>query len=222
MTSTQRTPALFKPIKVGRLTLQHRVVLAPLTRFRAHASHVPGPQQASYYSQRGSAPGTLLITEATFISHDAGGYAHVPGIHTDAQIQGWKEVRTPLSIVLNPSHRVFVIISGHGRRPCQGIVHLPPTLGARSNRRYRCSREAGPALTVRLRIVRRVDRPVEGTSPVDRGRDPRLHRRVRKGCKQRRTRCRIRRGGDTQRKRLPPGSIPSDNVKQTHGQMGRR
>ena len=109
MTSTQQTAALFKPIKVGRLTLQHRVVLAPLTRLRAYASHVPGPQQASYYSQRGSTPGTLLITEATFISHDAGGYAHVPGIYTDAQIQGWKEVSAPLSIVPNPSHGVFVI-----------------------------------------------------------------------------------------------------------------
>ncbi|KAG9317093.1 hypothetical protein JVU11DRAFT_1280 [Chiua virens] len=92
MAATQQTPSLFKPIKVGRITLQHRVVLAPLTRFRAYASHVPGPQQASYYAQRGSTSGSLLITEATFISHDAGGYAHVPGIHTDAQIQGWKKV----------------------------------------------------------------------------------------------------------------------------------
>ena len=93
MTSTQQTPALFKPIQVGRLTLQHRIILAPLTRFRAYASHVPGPHSATYYAQRASAPGSLLITEATFISHDAGGYAHVPGIYTDAQIQAWKEVR---------------------------------------------------------------------------------------------------------------------------------
>ncbi|KAF8121123.1 hypothetical protein EV363DRAFT_1458279 [Boletus edulis] len=92
MTTTQQTHALFKPIKVGRSTLQHRVVLAPLTRLRAYASHVPGPQQASYYSQRGSTPGTLLITEATFISHDAGGYGNVPGIYTDEQIKGWKKI----------------------------------------------------------------------------------------------------------------------------------
>ncbi|KAF8139843.1 FMN-linked oxidoreductase [Boletus edulis] len=92
MTSSQQTPALFKPIKVGRLALQHRVVLAPLTRFRVHASHVPGPQQASYYSQRGSEPGTLLIAEATLNSHDAGGYSHVPGIYTEEQIKAWKKV----------------------------------------------------------------------------------------------------------------------------------
>ncbi|KIJ16031.1 hypothetical protein PAXINDRAFT_168669 [Paxillus involutus ATCC 200175] len=86
------TPTLFQPIKVGPVTLQHRVVLAPLTRFRAYASHVPGPQAATYYAQRGSSPGTLLITEGTFISHDAGGYEHVPGIYTDAQIEGWKKI----------------------------------------------------------------------------------------------------------------------------------
>ncbi|KAH7904806.1 hypothetical protein BJ138DRAFT_1165918 [Hygrophoropsis aurantiaca] len=85
-------PTLFQPIKVGDLALQHRVVLAPLTRFRAYDSHVPGPQAATYYAQRASTPGTLLITEATFISHDAGGYANVPGIYTDDQIKGWKEI----------------------------------------------------------------------------------------------------------------------------------
>ncbi|KAF9233630.1 hypothetical protein BU15DRAFT_90270 [Melanogaster broomeanus] len=82
MDQKEHTPALFRPIKVGPVALQHRVVLAPLTR----------PQAASYYSQRGSTPGTLLITEATFISHDAGGYAHIPGIYTDAQVEGWKQI----------------------------------------------------------------------------------------------------------------------------------
>ena len=93
MVAAQQTPALFKPIKLGRLLLQHRVVLAPLTRYRAYDTHVPGPQSASYYAQRASAPGSLLITEATIISHNAGGFAHVPGVYTDAQIQGWKKVR---------------------------------------------------------------------------------------------------------------------------------
>ncbi|KIK79493.1 hypothetical protein PAXRUDRAFT_834065 [Paxillus rubicundulus Ve08.2h10] len=83
---------LFTPIKVGPVTLQHRVVLAPLTRFRAFVSHVPGPQAATYYAQRASSPGTLLITEGTFISHAAGGYEHVPGIYNDAQIEGWKKI----------------------------------------------------------------------------------------------------------------------------------
>ncbi|KAG1804030.1 uncharacterized protein BJ212DRAFT_1304441 [Suillus subaureus] len=84
--------ALFSPIRIGNIGLQHRVVLAPLTRLRAHANHVPSPQAPAYYSQRGSTPGTLLVTEATFISQKAGGYDNVPGIYTDAHVEEWKKV----------------------------------------------------------------------------------------------------------------------------------
>jgi len=84
--------ALFEPIKVGELNLAHRVVLAPLTRFRATDDHVPLPHVAQYYAQRGSVPGTLLISEATFIAARAGGYANAPGIWNEKQIQAWKSV----------------------------------------------------------------------------------------------------------------------------------
>ena len=92
--SSSAIPKLFQPIKVGDLTLAHRVVLAPLTRFRGTKfEHVPLPNVKEYYKQRGSTPGTLLITEATFISPQAGGYTNVPGIWSDEQISKWKEVR---------------------------------------------------------------------------------------------------------------------------------
>lgn len=87
-------PKLFTPVKVGDVTLQHRVVMAPLTRDRADKNHVPTPMMAEYYAQRGSTPGTLLISEATFIAPQAGGYPHVPGIWNDAQVAGWQCVRT--------------------------------------------------------------------------------------------------------------------------------
>lgn len=45
-----------------------------------------------YYSQRASIPGTLLITEATFISQRAAGYENAPVIWTKEQIAGWKQV----------------------------------------------------------------------------------------------------------------------------------
>ncbi|KAH7925249.1 FMN-linked oxidoreductase [Leucogyrophana mollusca] len=86
------TPKLFQPIQVGDIALRHRVVMAPLTRFRAYADHVPGPYAATYYAQRASYPGSLLIAEATFITQQAGGFEHVPGIYTDSQIEGWKKV----------------------------------------------------------------------------------------------------------------------------------
>jgi len=86
------TSKLFQPLKVGEVQLGHRIALAPLTRFRATEAHVPLPIVPEYYAQRGSTPGTLLITEATFISDEASGYPNVPGLFTPDQLNGWKTV----------------------------------------------------------------------------------------------------------------------------------
>ncbi|EPS98179.1 NADH flavin oxidoreductase/NADH oxidase [Fomitopsis schrenkii] len=83
---------LFQPIKVGQHWLGHRVVLAPLTRYRANKAHVHGDLGVAYYDQRATIPGTLLITEATFISPNAGGYDNIPGIWNADQVAGWKRV----------------------------------------------------------------------------------------------------------------------------------
>lgn len=84
--------SLFEPLKVGSSQLKHRIVMAPLTRFRANDDHVPLPFVADYYAQRASLPGTLLISEATFIHPTAGGYPNVPGIYNSEQIAAWKKV----------------------------------------------------------------------------------------------------------------------------------
>lgn len=83
---------LFKPIKLGRNELSNRVAMAPLTRFRADDDHVQLPFVKKYYTDRACVPGTLLITEATLISPEAGSYPNVPGIYTDAQIAAWKGI----------------------------------------------------------------------------------------------------------------------------------
>ena len=83
---------LFTPIAVGLAQLRHRVVLAPMTRYRANTSHVPVDMGVEYYAQRASTPGTLLITEGTFPSADAGGLRCVPGIWNDAQVEAWRRV----------------------------------------------------------------------------------------------------------------------------------
>ncbi|KAJ7737106.1 FMN-linked oxidoreductase, partial [Mycena metata] len=86
---------LFEPFKIGTTVLQHRVVLAPLTRYKASETHVPYlPLVAEYYAQRASRAGTLLISEGTFIAARAGGLSHVPGIWSPEQITAWKSVTT--------------------------------------------------------------------------------------------------------------------------------
>ncbi|GAA5826468.1 hypothetical protein JCM11251_002383 [Rhodosporidiobolus azoricus] len=87
-----KVAALFKPLKVGRMELSTRIAMAPLTRFRMNDRHAPEEVHAIYYSQRASTPGTLLISEATFIDERASGYKGAPGIFTDEQVQGWKKV----------------------------------------------------------------------------------------------------------------------------------
>ncbi|KZT25906.1 FMN-linked oxidoreductase [Neolentinus lepideus HHB14362 ss-1] len=88
----QQEPKLFQPKQIGAVTLQHRIVLAPLTRNRASKEHVHGDLAVEYYSQRASMPGTLLIAEATLITHKAGGYPNVPGIWSAEQVAAWKKV----------------------------------------------------------------------------------------------------------------------------------
>lgn len=80
------------PIRIGRLDLHHRVVMAPMTRNRADSNNVPLDIVREYYAQRASVPGTLLISEGTFITQRAGGMAHVPGIWSNDQINQWKTI----------------------------------------------------------------------------------------------------------------------------------
>jgi NADPH2 dehydrogenase len=83
---------LFKPVKVGNNTLDHRVVFAPLTRYRNNADHVPTPFMSRYYGERASTPGTLIISEASSISHDEEGQPHTASVGSDEQVSKWKDV----------------------------------------------------------------------------------------------------------------------------------
>ena len=85
-------PHLFSPLQVGPYRLAHRVVLAPLTRMRAaRPSLAPRPLNAEYYAQRATAGG-LLIAEASPVAASGFGSPGVPGIYSDAQIEGWRKV----------------------------------------------------------------------------------------------------------------------------------
>lgn len=81
---------LFSPARFGAIELANRVVMSSLTRNRAGAGNVPTPLAAEYYRQRASAG--LILTEATPICAEGHGYPRTPGIHTDEQIAGWKQV----------------------------------------------------------------------------------------------------------------------------------
>ena len=84
-------PTLFDPLKLGALTLPNRIVLAPLTRSRALAdSRVPSDLAVEYYRQRAGAG--MIISEATSVTPMGVGYAATPGIWSDEQTEGWKNI----------------------------------------------------------------------------------------------------------------------------------
>ena len=72
----------------------------------------------------------------------------------------------------------------HRRSPCQGILHCPPAVGTGSCCRHRCPREPGFVFAICLCIPHPIDRQVKVAPCIDRGRNRRLHRWVRKSSHQ--------------------------------------
>ncbi|MEN2425231.1 alkene reductase [Chromobacterium vaccinii] len=81
---------LFQALRLGALTLPNRIVMPPMTRSRASQ---PGDEanelMAEYYAQRAGAG--LIVSEGTYIAPLGKGYAWTPGIHTPAQVAGWRK-----------------------------------------------------------------------------------------------------------------------------------
>lgn len=112
---------LFSRTTLGSLSLQNRLVMAPMTRNRA-IGNVPNELMMEYYAQRASAG--LIITEGTSPSPDGLGYPRIPGIFSAEQVAGWKRIT---HAVHNKGAKIFVQLMHCGR--VGHPLNLPP--GAR-------------------------------------------------------------------------------------------
>lgn len=81
---------LFEPAVLGDLHLRNRIVMAPMTRNRAHPDGVPSEVMVDYYAQRADAG--LIVAEGTSPSATGQAYCREPAIETPAQIAGWRRV----------------------------------------------------------------------------------------------------------------------------------
>ena len=115
----------FSPLKLGAITLPNRILLAPLTRTRADAGHMPNDLMTEYYSQR--ATGGLLITECTMVAPGTSAFINEPGIYNDAQIAAWKKVT---DAVHAKGGRIFVQIWHAGRAAHPDINDGVPTVSS--------------------------------------------------------------------------------------------
>ncbi len=81
---------LFEGVTIKGLNLKNRLVMAPMTRLRAHADGKAAAVMAQYYQQRASAG--LIITEATMVSPLSHGYMFCPGIYAPSHAAAWQPV----------------------------------------------------------------------------------------------------------------------------------
>jgi 2,4-dienoyl-CoA reductase-like NADH-dependent reductase (Old Yellow Enzyme family) len=102
--------SLWDPITVGKISLPHRLAMAPMTRSRAKPDGTPGDLATEYYAQRASLG--LIITEGTQPSDDGQGYMTTPGIYADAHVEGWRKVT---SAVHDAGGRMFIQLMHVGR-----------------------------------------------------------------------------------------------------------
>ena len=110
--------SLFTPVNLGALALSNRIVMAPLTRCRADADHVPTKIMTDYYAQRASAG--LIISEATMAieGHSAFG-AREPGIYSETQIAAWKNITDAVH-----AHGGKILSQlWHGGRACHSLLN---------------------------------------------------------------------------------------------------
>ncbi len=114
--STNTAP-LFQNLQLGAIELPNRILMAPLTRCRAEAGHVPSALMAEYYAQRASAG--LIIAEATMAMEGNSAFYAEPGIYNEAQIAGWRGVT---DAVHAKGGRIFLQI-WHGGRACHPLFN---------------------------------------------------------------------------------------------------
>lgn len=110
-------PTLFTPLKLGALTAPNRIFMAPLTRCRADAAHVPTALMSQYYGQRASAG--LVIAEATMAMAGNSSFWMEPGIYSADQVAGW---RLTTDAVHAAGGRIFLQL-WHGGRACHPLLN---------------------------------------------------------------------------------------------------
>lgn len=100
---------ILAPYTKGGFTLKNHLVMAPMTRSRA-TGNVPNDLMTEYYAQRTGAG--LIITEGTAPVPEALGYARIPGIFTQSQVEAWKKVT---AAVHAGNSRIFLQLMHTGR-----------------------------------------------------------------------------------------------------------
>lgn len=84
-------PTLFDPASLGKIALDNRMVMAPMSRNRATVEDGLATElMATYYAQRASAG--LIVSEGIQPNAVGQGFAQSPGLHSAEQVASWRPV----------------------------------------------------------------------------------------------------------------------------------
>ncbi|KAJ6539884.1 hypothetical protein DFH09DRAFT_991500 [Mycena vulgaris] len=133
--------ALFKPLKLGSITIQNRIGMSPMSRNRATTGSVPTEVMQKYYAQRAAGGAGLIIAEGTLITRYGLEMEYAPGIWDKTQVTGWKKIT---DAVHEAGSKIYVQVPGrasHSEAPEQiaaGVpVYGPSAIAARDMAKFR-------------------------------------------------------------------------------------
>ena len=90
--SSASADVLFRPFTLKSLTLENRIVMAPMTRTKAPAG-IPGEANAAYYRRRAEGGVGLILSEGTVVNRPASrNDPNIPFFHGEEALAGWKGV----------------------------------------------------------------------------------------------------------------------------------
>ncbi|KAG5419221.1 OYE32 [Candida metapsilosis] len=119
----QQPPALFKPLKVGPLTLQNRIGVSPMCQYSANDKLEATPFHLIHYGALVTRGPGITIVESTSVSPEGGLSPHNLGIWTQAQAESLK----PVVEYAHSQKQLIAIQLGHGGRKASGqppFMHL--------------------------------------------------------------------------------------------------
>ncbi|WP_027415994.1 NADH:flavin oxidoreductase [Aneurinibacillus terranovensis] len=120
------TKLLFEKIKLGNITLDNRVGVAPMTRTSATPEGLATDQMVAYYTKFARGGFGLIITEGVYPDDKySQGYLNQPGIINNEQVAAWRKVTDS---VHKEGGKIFVQLM-HAGALSQGNRFTEQTLG---------------------------------------------------------------------------------------------
>ena len=84
--------SLFSPIRIGKMELSNRIVMAPMTVDYGEADETPSDRHLAYYAERAAGGPGLIGLEVCSIDPDHRYQQHSLGLHSDSQIAGHRKL----------------------------------------------------------------------------------------------------------------------------------